>query len=194
MSECDIHIQYLERIIHTQKDEIAFLRTMLSGTPPQYRMQATVDSAPANVIGDVDVSDCIFDIIDHKSEEMDIDFILSELNNKFPAKQNMMNIIAYFITDKEYHCIVKRKNDIKYIDQNNKVQLTQIPAFAKTVCLYLFEKLKPVIESKCTDLSTCENDTDSDYEANNIRVENIMILRNDKMYGDLMKQVLQNHF
>ena len=194
MSECNIHIQYLERIIHSQTDEIAFLRTMLSGAPPQYRMQTTVESASVNVIRDVDVSDCIFDIIDHRSEEMDIDFILAELNNKFPAKQNMMNIIAYFIIDEDYNCIVKRKNDIKYIDQNNKVQLTQIPAFAKTICLYLFEKLKPVIELKCTDVSTCENDTDSDYEANNIRVENIMILKNDKMCGDLMKQILQNNF
>ena len=194
--KCDLHIEYLERIINMQKNEISFLRSVISNNSQfccNHNSSGQQQNIDNNIIKDIDVKYCIFDIIDSKVDTLDINFILSELNNKYPAKQHIINILAYFIIDDEYNMFYNRKNEVKYVDQENKVQLTNINDFSKTICLYIFDKLKPIIESKCTDVESCENNSDSDYEANNVRVENIMILKNEKMCTDLIKQIFKNN-
>ena len=60
------------------------------------------------------------------------------------------------------------------------------------ICPYIFDKIKPIIERKCNDIKLCESLSDEDHYTNNVRVENIMILKNSKMVSELIKQVLLN--
>lgn len=189
---CHIHIEYLERIIREQKDQIQYLRQLVSMPALTSNCKQSNEQVP--FLKDILVKDSILDIIDYKMDKLDVDFLMSELNNKYPAKQNIINILCYFIVDDQYNHIYRRKNEIKYVDKENKVHLVGPESFSKTVCEYVFAKIKPIIEDRCTNQISCEKEVDEEYLANNLRVENAMILKNNKIYTDLMKQLLNTHF
>ena len=184
---CKLHCKYLERIIESKNEEILFLRSTISLT------KGGISQPVTSISENVHVKDSVFDIMDYKTDQLDVSFLLSELNNRFPAKQNIANIIQYFIIDSDYNHLFKRNNEVKYIDKDNKVHLDKIEDFSKTICSYIFDQLKIIISSNCNSIDSRDIMNDQEYEANNVRVENFMILKDHKVCVDLVKQIFKNN-
>lgn len=179
---CLLHKHYLERILKEKENEIVYLKSIISSK------YGNLQNAN-NLLNEIQIEHCIFDIIDYKFNEMDIKFIKNELNSKYPAKKNVEKIISYFINDNNYKIISKNKDIIKYLDSNNKIQEENIQIFTNTICIYIFDKLKPVIEMDCNTKNINEQVEDTSI----IRVKNIMMLKDNKYNVDIIKSVIKNN-
>jgi hypothetical protein len=181
---CEIHKNYLERIISMQREEIVYLKSLVS--IPQNNNNKQVE--PQNV-NEAKLEHSIFDIIDEKMHSIDISFLLGELSNKYPAKKHIENILRYFIINTEYCTFIKMKGKIQYIDTLNKLISESLESFAKTVCQYIFKKVSGIVKDKCQpDMS---EESDYDYEYNNNCVRNVVILSDENTVVDIMKNVIK---
>ena len=165
--ECEIHKTYLERIIKLQNDQIEYLKS-LQGTK---NFVSIKDQKEINI--------CIFDIIDHNIEGLDTNYFIERIENNYPAKESLLDIINEIITHNDYILINKEKsNIIKYMDKNNKIIYENIDTFSIAVSHYIFSQLKPIIENN---FNQTLDHNDENLKENN-RVRNLMLLR-DNMFA-----------
>ena len=119
---CKIHQSYLERIIKIQDDHIEFLKHISCNKQSSNKTEEYKKCEEKLYI-----EFSIFDIIEYKKELLDIDFITQELNNTFPAKDNIMNVIQYFIYEERYKNIIqinKINNNVRFLNKRCRRHFT----------------------------------------------------------------------
>ena len=172
---CDLHITYLERIISIQSQEIEYLKTIIANN----YCNTFVQQEDA-------INQCIYDVIDYKINEVDI---LDKFKSIYPARTELKSILKFILFDNKYKLMSINKKNIKYIDSENFEQSVDIEEFSDSICTYIFDLIKPIIENDT------ENALDQIFESENIynnnRVKNLMMLKESKIYLPIMKEILK---
>ena len=92
------------------------------------------------------------------------------------------------LLDRDYTIFKLNKKTVQYLDNDNTLQSETIPEFSTTICNYIFQKLKPIIEG---DMDNCLG-SDNEYIYNN-RVQNLMLFKEPKVYEPFIKQIISNN-
>ena len=122
------------------------------------------------------IDKCIFEEIDKNLDN--ISNIFSQLETKSPH----FEVYIKLIKDSSKNHIILNKYTITYLNRENNMIDINIDQFSKKICLYLFDKLKPLYESmKITNKNKFEN-------ANIF--ENLLLLKNEKHYTYIIKHSL----
>lgn len=163
---CKLHTRYLERIINIQKEEIEYLKSINNLSKTCSKGKETKE-----------INYSVYDIIDHHIEQLNIQIFLQKIEAIYPAINSMNEIIQNLIIHDEYNLLNKEKaNIIKYLNKDNQMVYENIEIFSSAICIYIFNKLKPIIENIFD-----ENiDDDNEQCKENNRVRNIMLLKDNK--------------
>jgi len=176
--ECDLHKTYLERIIKLQDEHIDYLKSLqINKIGNNYQSKEHVN-----------INNSIFDIIDYNIEELDINSFVSRIEYKYPAKDTLIDIIhSIIIHDNDILIRKEKSNIIKFMNKENKIIYENIENFGIQICNYIFDHLKPIVEN-CL-LNSLDNDNENDKENN--RVQNIMLLKDNKFSINAVTKILR---
>ena len=173
---CELHKMYLERIIKIQSVQIAHLSSLQGTSNATSRKE------------DVEINNSIFDIIDYNIEELNVISFIQRIENQYPAKETLVDIINEIIVHKDYNLVYKEKsNIIKYINKENRVVYENIENFSIQICTYIFAHLKPIIENHL--INSLDNENENSKENN--RVQNIMLLKDSKFAISAITKILK---
>ena len=171
---CEVHKMYLERIIATQNDNIEYLKSIISIKNPIY----------VKTISNVENS--IFDIIDHNFELINMQNFIAEIQNTYPANENIVGLLNQLLIYNESKLFIKEKSNlIKFINKKNKIEYVEINEFSKMIAEYIFSMLKPNIENNMKSVNA-----ELETETENNMIRNIMLLRDNKFQTNYIVKLL----
>ena len=172
---CKLHVQYLERIITIQNEEIIYLKTLI---PSKQNLKYKESK---------EISISVYDLIDYNVEELNVNKFLIQIEENYPALNSMNKLVEKLVKHDDYHLFHKEKsNIIKYLNKDNQIMYEHIDTFSSELCLYIFNKLKPIIENIF--IENVDNDIELIKENN--RVQNIMVLKDKKFSLNVINHIL----
>jgi hypothetical protein len=143
------------------------------------------------------ISRKLFETITNNLKNVSDEIIRSILEEAHPALPHCVKLLVKALqNEKEEHgqlVVVTTSTFCKYMNENGEVALANISTIFDQICSKVYERCKPVIMNLCDSTSDQLNTsyiTDTEYNKDNHRYNNIMMFHNTKFKNKMLKEIM----